>query len=72
MKYRQSALLHAPYVLGMRKVSFLLLVFLSSYAVPRAQSTNGSLSGRVTDPTKAVIADAKVAAIGEGTNVRLV
>src|SRR6202166_4996068 len=55
----------------MRIVPVLLLVFFSSYpAVLRAQSTNGSISGRVTDPSKAVIADAKVAAINAGTNVR--
>src|ERR1700688_623998 len=55
----------------MRIVPVLLLVFFSSYpAVLRAQSTNGSISGRVTDPSKAVIADAKVAAINLGTNVR--
>src|SRR6266849_5407992 len=46
----------------------LLLVFSSSAL--RAQSTNASLTGRVTDPSKGVIADAKVAAISTATNVR--
>ena len=41
--------------------------FLSS-ASP--QSTSASLSGRITDPSKAFIADAKVAAINTGTDVR--
>ena len=36
----------------------------------RAQSTSASLTGRITDPSKAPIADAKVAAVSEGTNVR--
>ncbi|HET9714088.1 MAG TPA: carboxypeptidase regulatory-like domain-containing protein, partial [Pyrinomonadaceae bacterium] len=36
----------------------------------RAQSTDASLTGRVTDTAKALIIDAKVAAISEGTNVR--
>jgi iron complex outermembrane recepter protein len=55
----------------MRIATVLLLLFFSSYsAVLRAQSTNGSIAGPVTDPTKAVIADAKVAAINVGTNVR--
>ena len=55
----------------MRIVPVLLLLFFSLYpAVLRAQSTNGSISGRVTDPSKAVIADTKVAAISAGTNVR--
>jgi hypothetical protein len=34
----------------------------------RAQTTNGSISGRVTDPSHAVIAEAKVAAVNVGTN----
>jgi hypothetical protein len=55
----------------MRIAPVLLLLFFSSYpAVLRAQSTNASIAGRVTDPTKAVIADAKIAAISEDTNVR--
>src|SRR5215469_17542404 len=36
----------------------------------RAQTTNGSISGRVTDPSHAVIAGAKVAAVKTGTNFR--
>jgi hypothetical protein len=52
-------------------IPLLLLLFVYSYpAVLRAQSTNGSIAGRVIDPTKAVIADAKVAAINVGANVR--
>jgi hypothetical protein len=35
-----------------------------------AQSTNASLTGRVTDPSKAVIADARVAAISGATGLR--
>src|ERR1700686_569165 len=55
----------------MRIDPLLLLLLLSSYpAVLRAQSTNGSIAGTVTDPTKAVIVDTKVAAINVGTNVR--
>src|SRR5713101_5180595 len=46
----------------------LLLVFSSSGL--RAQSTNASLTGRIADPSKAVIADAKVAAISAATNFR--
>ena len=55
----------------MRRIPVLLLLFFSSYpGVLRAQSTNGSIAGRVTDPSKAVIADAKVAAVNAGTNAR--
>src|SRR5690242_19187714 len=46
----------------------LLLVFSSSGL--RAQSTNASLTGRITDPSKATIAEAKVVAINASTNVR--
>jgi len=45
-------------------------LFLVSLTVLRAQSTNASLTGRVTDPSHAVIADAKVAAVSGGTNIR--
>jgi len=47
----------------------IVLFFGSCTGVLRAQSTNGSIAGRVTDPSKAVIIDAKVAAISVDTNV---
>ena len=56
----------------MYKVPALLLVLLLSlypWAL-RAQTTNASVTGRVTDPLKATIADAKVAAVNTGTNFR--
>src|SRR5713226_3610341 len=46
----------------------LLLVFSSSGL--RAQSTNASLTGRIADPSKAVVADAKIAAFSTATNFR--
>ena len=48
--------------------AFLFLA--SSTSALRAQSTNASLTGRVTDPSKALIVDAKIAAISATTNVR--
>jgi hypothetical protein len=46
------------------------VLFLTSIAAPlRAQSTNARLAGRVTDPSKALIAEARIAAISVGTNV---
>src|SRR6266849_8660456 len=36
----------------------------------RAQSTNASLTGRIIDPSKAAVADVKIAAIRNDTNVR--
>src|SRR6266853_1458764 len=54
-----------------RRAALLVGMFFASCAgVLRAQSTNGSIAGRVTDPSKAVIVDAKVAAINAGTNFR--
>jgi len=56
----------------MSRVPLLLLALcLSLYpcALP-AQTTNGSITGRVTDPSKATIPDAKVAAVNAGTNFR--
>ena len=49
-------------------LAFFFLVALPS--VFRAQSTDASLTGHVTDPSKAAIADAKVAAISVSTNFR--
>src|SRR5271154_2653877 len=55
----------------MRLVPFLTLMFLSLYpSILRGQSINASITGRVTDPSKAVIVDAKVAGINTGTNAR--
>src|SRR5215510_10095948 len=54
----------------MHRVAFALLVVASFTSVIYAQSTHASLSGRVTDPSKALIVDAKVAAITAGTNLR--
>src|SRR5882672_4728571 len=54
----------------MRKVAVIVILLLASCGgVLRAQSTNGSIAGRVTDPSRAVIVDAKVAAISVDTNV---
>jgi hypothetical protein len=52
------------------KISAFALLLVSFTALLRAQSTNASLAGRITDPSKALIADAKVAAISAGTNLR--
>src|SRR5258708_10489370 len=55
----------------MRRVPVLALLFLASFtSVLLAQSTNASLTGRITDTFKALIVDARVAAISTGTNVR--
>jgi carboxypeptidase family protein/TonB-dependent receptor-like protein len=55
----------------MRRVAVLVVLFFAwCSGVLRSQSTNASITGRVTDPSNAVIADAKVAAIYTGTNAR--
>src|SRR5258706_11631043 len=53
------------------RVRALLLLFLSSFSpVLRAQSNSASIKGRVTDPSKALIVGAKVAAVSSGTRFR--
>lgn len=49
-----------------------VLLFTLAFATSalRAQSTNASLTGRITDPSKALVAGASVAAVGSATNVR--
>src|SRR5882724_4190798 len=54
-----------------RRVVGLAALFGLWYAISlQAQSTNASLTGRVTDPTRAVIAEAKVIVINTGTGIR--
>ena len=55
----------------MRRVHTLVfLVLVSLPSVLHAQSTSALLTGRVTDPSHAVIAGAKISAINIGTNFR--
>ena len=53
------------------RTPFLAFLFLATVAsVLPAQSTNGSFNGRVSDPSKARVVDATVAAISVDTNLR--
>ncbi len=56
----------------MHRVVIVLVLGLCCYFsnVLIAQSTNASVTGYVTDPSKAVLVDAKVIAINVGTNIR--
>jgi Carboxypeptidase regulatory-like domain/TonB dependent receptor-like, beta-barrel len=55
----------------MRRVFVVALLFLASFTpVLSSQSTNASITGRIIDPAKALIVDARVAAINTGTNLR--
>jgi hypothetical protein len=54
----------------MRRVASTLLLVASFACVLRAQTTNASLTGRITDPSKAIVVEAKIAAISISTNVR--
>ena len=55
----------------MRRFPAVSFVFLLSFSfVLHAQSTSASLSGRITDPSKALIAGARVTAINAGTDLR--
>ena len=49
-------------------VSAVLLGLLFSVSL-RAQSTNASLTGRITDPKKAVITEATITVINTGTGI---
>src|SRR6201988_1055775 len=53
-----------------RVIGLAVLIGLTSAISLHAQSTNASLTGRVTDPTRAVIVEAKVIVINTGTGVR--
>src|SRR5262249_45497889 len=52
------------------KISSAVLSLLSLSALLRAQSTNAGLTGQVTDPSRALVAGAKVAAVSAATNAR--
>ena len=53
----------------MRRVVRAVLLSALLARVVHAQSTSASLTGRITDPHKAVISDAKVTAINTGTEI---
>ena len=54
-----------------KALPLLALLSLSSYpCLLLTQTTNGSITGRVTDPSKAAIPNARVAAANAGTNLR--
>jgi hypothetical protein len=53
-----------------RATALVLSVFVGCPALVFGQSSNASLSGRVTDPAKAVVVGARVAAISARTNLR--
>ncbi|HET6975310.1 MAG TPA: TonB-dependent receptor [Pyrinomonadaceae bacterium] len=54
----------------MHRVAALVFILLTSITLGQAQSTNASLAGRITDPVKALIVNAKVTAISTETNIR--
>jgi hypothetical protein len=53
----------------MEKIAALLWLVASFSLTTYAQSPNASLSGRVTDTSKAVIVDARILAVNLGTNI---
>jgi hypothetical protein len=54
----------------MAHIAFAVVLVLCLNGALYSQSTNASLTGYVSDPSKAVIPDAKVTAINVGTNIR--
>jgi hypothetical protein len=53
-----------------RLIGIGLVLILSSASALQAQTSNASLTGRVTDSSKAVISDARVRLISRGTNLQ--
>src|SRR5690349_2774438 len=53
----------------MRRGSAFVFLLLTSFSCIRAQSTNASLTGQITDQANALIVDAKVIATSAGTNL---
>src|ERR1700674_1360665 len=53
-----------------RAVALSAILVLSFAGALQAQSPNASVTGRVTDPGKAAVLDAKVTLINKGTNIR--
>ena len=54
----------------MYRIRLAVFVFAGLSSFLRGQSTSASLTGRVTDPSKALVADARIAAISAGTKLR--
>src|SRR6185295_5932342 len=54
----------------MRRLAALAFLLLASAWSAQGQSTNASLTGRIQDPAKALVADAKIAAINDATSIR--
>ncbi|HEY5885244.1 MAG TPA: carboxypeptidase-like regulatory domain-containing protein, partial [Pyrinomonadaceae bacterium] len=54
----------------MRLVAAVAFLFLASFPCIQGQSTNASLTGRLTDPAQALVVGAKVAAISKSRSVR--
>src|SRR6267142_1968141 len=54
----------------MRSLSLVAVLVTISVSTLHAQSTNALLTGRITDPSKALIVGARVAAINAGTAIR--
>ena len=57
-------------VFAVRNTHVVLFIFARLTSLVCGQSINASLTGRVTDPSKALVATARIAAISAGTNLR--
>src|ERR1700739_1882500 len=66
---RSWSILNSPMV-TLRTAVILAVVVLSSSAPVDAQSTSASLTGRITDSSKAIVPNAKVIVINTGTRIR--
>jgi Carboxypeptidase regulatory-like domain/TonB dependent receptor len=69
MEFSCRLIYKVPAVAFLRIIASAALSFFS-FVPLHAQSTNASLTGRITDSSKAVVSDAKVITINTGTRVR--
>src|SRR5437868_11490844 len=57
-------------ILAVRSTNVVLCIFVGLTSLVHGQSINASLTGRVTDPSKALVADARIAAVSAETSLR--
>src|SRR5215813_7271598 len=66
---QNQAITKRGYFMSRYRVAFAAIIFASFSSVISAQTITGSITGTVTDPSKAVVANVKVVATNTGTNL---
>jgi hypothetical protein len=65
---RQTSLLKSPFSLSLAFFTFILIMALTCQRA-WTQATTGSIYGQITDPSKALVVDARVTALNQATGV---